>query len=134
MVISDFKQDKITWSNLNDFVTSLYDGYQYNYVPVSLFTLAPPLTLNNVLRCIQGVQWRKLGEKLLALHKEKLNVIERENTSDQDQLRALVEFWLKSASYQHSWRRLIFRLDQAGELKVADSIRGFAEPPSGESS
>jgi len=61
-------------------------------------------------------------------------VIERENTSDQDRLRALVEFWLKNERYQHSWRRLIFRLDQAGELTVADSIRGFAEPPPGESS
>ena len=99
-----------------------------------MFTLAPPLTLSNVLRCIQGVQWRKLGEKLLVFHKEKLNVIERENTSDQDRFHALVEFWLENGTYQHSWRWLIFQLDEAGEAKVADSIRGFAEPPPGESS
>ena len=107
-----------------------------NYVPLfSLFTLAPPLTLSNVLRHIQGVQWRKLGEQLLfSSVSEKLNVIEREHISDQDRLRALVELWLENEIYQHSWRRLIYKLDRIGELTVADPIRGFAEPPPGQSS
>ena len=100
-----------------------------------MFTLAPPLTLSNVLRHIQGVQWRKLGEQLLfSSVSEKLNVIEREHISDQDRLRALVELWLENEIYHHSWRRLIYKLDRIGELTVADPIRGFAEPPPGESS
>jgi len=81
------------------------------------------------------VQWRKLGEKLLFFwHSGKLDAIERKNTSNQDRLLALVEFWLKDEGYCHSWRCLIYHLDEAGEFKVADSIRGFAEPPPGESS
>ena len=99
--------------------------------------LAPPLTLSNVLAHVQGVHWRKFGESLFyPLGSEKLKAIQKENTSDQDRVRAAVELWLKGKGEGHppSWRSLIYSLDWAGELTVADPIRGFAEPPRGESS
>ena len=99
--------------------------------------LAPPLTLSNVLAHVQDVKnWRELGEWLLPFNDEKLNAIQRENTTDQDRLRAAVELWLKGegGGWPPVWRRLIRSLDWAGELTVADPIRGFAEPPRGESS
>ena len=99
--------------------------------------LAPPLTLSNVLAHVQGVKWRKLGEWLFLCSpdSEELNAIQRENTTDQDRLRAAVELWLKGEGkgFPRSWRSLVYSLDRAGELTVADPIRGFAEPPRGES-
>ena len=97
--------------------------------------LAPPLTLSNVLAHVQGVKnWRELGRWLFPLNSEKLNAIQRENSTDQDRLRAAVEQWLKGEGLSPSWRRLVCSLDCAGELTVAGPIRGFAEPPRGESS
>ena len=97
--------------------------------------LAPPLTLSNVLAHVQDVKnWRELGGWLLLWDREKLNAIQRENTSDQDRLCAAVELWLKGEGRPPSWRRLVCSLDRAGELTAADPIRGFAEPPRGESS
>ena len=97
--------------------------------------LAPPLTLSNVLAHVQGVKdWRELGEWLSFLNVEKLDAIQRENTTDQDRLCAAVELWLKGEGRPPSWRILVWSLDWAGELTVADPIRGFAEPPRGESS
>ena len=96
--------------------------------------LAPPLTVSNVLAHVQDVKnWRELGWWLFLYH-ENLNAIQRENTTDQDRLRAAVEQWLKGEGLPPSWRRLVYSLDHAGELTVADPIRGFAEPPRGESS
>ena len=102
---------------------------------VSSLHLAPPLTRNNVLAHVQDVHWRKLGELFYFWNREKkLNAIQRENTSDEDRLCAAVELWLKGEGRPLSWRILIYSLDCAGELTVADPIRGFAEPPRGESS
>ena len=101
--------------------------------------LAPPLTLSNVLAHVDGVKnWRELGVWffLCSSDSEELNAIQRENTTDQDRLRAVVEQWLKREGKRlpPSWRSLVYSLDNAGELTVADPIRGFAEPPQGESS
>ena len=97
--------------------------------------LAPPLTLSNVLAHVQDVKnWSELGWWLLSFNSKKLNAIQRENTTDQDRLRATVELWLKGEGRPPSWRSLVYSLDCAGELTVADPIRGFAEPPQGESS
>ena len=99
--------------------------------------LAPPLTLSNALAHVQGVKnWRKLGEWLIfcSSDSKKLNAIQRENTCDQDRLRAVLKLWLKGEGLPPSWRSLVHSLDWAGELTAADPIRGFAEPPQGKSS
>jgi len=46
----------------------------------------------------------------------------------------MIDRWLMGESYPPSWRRLIYSLDWAEKPTVADPIRGFAEPPPGESS
>ena len=100
--------------------------------------LAPPLTLSNVLAHVQGVKWRELGEELFL---DQLNVvypvldgIQRRHTTNEGRLRDTIQHWLIGEDHPPSWRRLVYSLDWAGELTVADPIRGFAEPPQGESS
>ena len=108
-----------------------------------LSTTAPPLTVENILTAVQGVAWRKLGERLLfctvsggQLTYPKLDEIEKQHQSDESCLRAVIECWLKGDEMdgEPSWRRIIWRLDGANETRpVADSIRHFAEPLPGKS-
>ena len=94
---------------------------------------APPLTFNNVFEVVKTVRlsWRELAKKLgLYL---KLDAIERQRTSDDARLKAVVEaFLLGEGHYQPSWRRLIHALHWAGETSVAEKIKTNAEPQQGE--
>ena len=123
---------------LSDIYNTLYcDGDTTCYVltiPVS--TSAPPLTVEQVLKCLQGVKnWREVGRRLLGYgNRTKLDAIEREYSSDSDRLQAVVQQWLEGGGLPPSWRKLVRSLDRAGDITVADPIRGFAEPLQGESS
>ena len=94
---------------------------------------------------MQGVAWRKLGERLFPhgdynnelcqLGYPKLDEIERQHQSVDSRLRAVIEYWLQGEELDEepSWRALIWRLDSArmreDEIRVAaDTIRHFAEP------
>ena len=93
--------------------------------------------MEHVLKYVQGVKnWREVGYWLLLGGPTKqLNAIQREYSSDEDRLQAVVQQWLEGGGLtQRSWRWLVWSLDTAGEIVVADPIRGFAEPPRGESS
>ena len=87
---------------------------------------------------MQGVPWRKLGEKIFSSFYDKnvyskLDEIERQNQSNDDHLHAVIECWLQGDG-EPSWRRLIWRLDSDDETRaVADNIRHFAEPLLGKS-
>ena len=121
---------------LSDIYNTLYcDGDTTCYVltiPVS--TSAPPLTVEQVLKYLQGVKnWRKVGEWLF-LGSTKLDAIEKGYTVDEDRLQAVVQQWLEGRGLSRSWRSLVCSLDRAGDITLADPIRGFAEPPPGESS
>ena len=108
-----------------------------------LSTLAPPLTVENILTAVQGVAWRKLGEGLLPLTKSggqldypKLDEIERQHQSDDSRLRAVIECWLQGdgVDKEPSWRRIIWALDDTNETRAAaETIRHFAEPLPGKS-
>ena len=107
-----------------------------------LSTLAPPLTVENILTAVQGVAWRKLGERLLPLTESgglwgyhKLDEIERQHQSDDSRLHAVIECWLQGEGRgeEPSWRVLIWRLDGAEATKAADTIRHLAEPLPGKS-
>ena len=63
-------------------------------------------------------------------HEHKLETIEQQHDSDGNYLHGVVEEWFKG--YQPSWRQIIFALDCIDETKLADPIRGYAEPPPGE--
>ena len=109
-------------------------------------TLAPPLKIENILTAVQGVAWRKLGERLIPhgdYNREsrqwdhpKLDEIAQQHQSDDSRLRAVIECWLQGGGVDNepSWRRIIWRLDGATETSAAaDNIRHFAEPLPGES-
>ena len=104
-------------------------------VPLFLSTLAPPLTVENILTAVQGVPWRSLGEWLFSNKPSSyLDEIEGQYQSDDERLRALIDHWLQGEGDEEpSWRALIINLDHAEETKIADKIRNFTEPVSGES-
>ena len=123
---------------LSDIYNTLYcDGDTICYVlTVPPSTSAPPLTVENVLKYTQEVKnWRKVGYWLLPGDPSKeLDAIQRKHTSSEDKMRAVVQQWLQGGGAPPSWRRLAWSLDIAGDIQVADPIRGFTEPPRGESS
>ena len=122
---------------LSDIYNTLYcDGDTICYVlTVPPFTSAPPLTVENVLKYLPEVKnWREVGKWLPCLNEAKVQAIEQEYSSNEDRMRAVVQQWLEGGGSTRSWRWLVWVLDQAGDIQVADHIRGFTEPPSGESS
>jgi len=101
----------------------------------SLSTSAPPLTVDSVLKAVQGVDWRRLGKVLLRYQwwsgsYPKINEIEMQHQCDDDRLHAVVKTWLQGDGRhgEPSWRYLIWMLDRSKITKVADNIRHFAEP------
>ena len=116
------------------------DGDTICYVlTVPPFTSAPPLTVENVFKHmnVQEVKnWRMAGYVLLPGDPRKeLDAIQRKHTSSEDKMRAVVQQWLQGGGlFTPSWRSLVRALDEAGDIQVADPIRGFTEPPRGESS
>ena len=108
----------------------------------SLSTSAPPLTVDNVLTAVQGVDWRTLGEELFPLQfiggkvsYPTLDKIGEQHLSSDDRLHAVVTTWIQGGGRdkEPSWRSLIWRLDRRNIASVADSIRHFAEPVLGKS-
>ena len=82
---------------------------------------------------MQGVAWRSLGEKLFSENKDYLDEIEGQYSSNDERLHALIDHWLQGEGDEEpSWRALIYNLDWAEESRIADTIRHFAEPVSGE--
>ena len=96
--------------------------------------LAPPLTIESILTAVQGVAWKGLGKMLFWNNPSYVNEIEAQEQSDDERLHALIDHWLEGeGNEQPSWRALIYNLDHAEETELADKIRQFAEPVSGES-
>ena len=123
---------------LSDIYNTLYcDGDTICYVlTISPSTSAPPLTVENVFKFMNVQEmknWRMVGRLLLSLNEAKVQAIEKEYSSNEDRMRAAVLQWLEGG-LSRSWRELVWNLDHAGDIEVADPIRGFAEPPRGESS
>ena len=70
---------------------------------------------------------------LLSNKQSYLDEIEVQYQSDDERLRALIDHWLQGEGDEEpSWRVLIYNLDWANETKIAEKIRHFAEPVSGE--
>ena len=113
--------------------------------PSLLYTSAPPLTVENIHTAVQGVAWRKLGERLIygiysgrfrLRDYPKLDEIVQQHQSDDGRLRAVIECWLQGEGLDEepSWRRIILALDDATETRhLVNTIRHFAEPLPGES-
>ena len=95
---------------------------------------------------MQGVAWRKLGERLIEcgnynreshqFEYSKLDEIERQHQSDDSRLHAVIECWLQGdvVGGEPSWRALIWALDGGDATRaVADMVRHYAEPLPGKS-
>ena len=122
----------------------LQDTSFISHCSPSLSTSAPPLTVDNVLTAVQGVDWWTLGEVLLAKYyrvnvpvgvESSLKEIQGQHQSDADRLHAVVTTWVQGGGLdkEPSWRRLIWSLDRIKMTSYADNIRHFAEPVLGKS-
>ena len=125
---------------LSDIYNTLYcdgDNTTCYVLTIPVSTAAPRLTLEHILKHVQGVKnWREVGRWLFgSLNEFKLYTIQTDYSSDSDRLQAAMQQWLEGGGLtQPSWRSLVWSLDCAGATTVADPIRGFAEPLQGESS
>ena len=88
---------------------------------MSFLSPAPPLTLENVLKEVKGVDGGYLYCCLNAT-----NDIYHMSTEE-----AVKKFLQGRCHYQPSWRALIFALDDARENHHANRIRHYAEPVQG---
>ena len=99
--------------------------------------VAPPLSVDEVLKAVKGVNWRSLGKELIGEKMEEvyplgytnLDRIYDEHESDEAQLRAVVEKFFSWGS--PTWRDMIWALYCANEIDKAQQIRSYAEPLEG---
>ena len=87
------------------------------YPKICLYALspAPPLTVENTLKALEGVEdWGEVASWL---------------GTYSSSLKEAVELFLQGRGhFQPSWRAVIFALDGAEETPVASRIRSYGEP------
>ena len=96
--------------------------------------------MDEVLKSIKGVNWRRLGKELIGEWKDdpfdlsrkytNLDRIHDEHESDEARLRAIVERVL-TENWRSPWRQVIWALYCADEIDKAQQIRSYAEPLQG---
>ena len=114
-----------------------------------LSIVAPPLTVDEVLKAVSGVNWRRLGKELLREYdyggfddhvsrRTNLDIIHDKHKSDVACLRAVVEEFLDTGTSivlfrlnPPSWKRVIWTLYRIDEIDKAQQIRSYAEPLEG---
>ena len=107
------------------------DAAQYHVIPLSLF-LSPSdtaLTVDNVVRELKDVTWKKLCCVLLLPLSQQLK-IENEYATENQRRNAAVHFWLFSDPYA-SWRKLIRQLDRLRQHALAERLHDYAEKLTG---
>ena len=93
------------------------------YPKICLYALspAPPLTVENILKALEGV-------------KDSVGVASWLDTyyCNRTSLKGAVEEFLQGRGhFQPSWKAVIFALDEAGETHLASRIRSYGEPVQG---
>ena len=91
---------------------------------------APPLSLDNVLKAVIGVNWRTLGESFVGRGELASYFLDKINGSDEDQLKGVVASYIL-ASEDRSWRMVIWALYKSNAAHLAEHIRSYAEPLEG---
>ena len=84
---------------------------------------APPLTVDNVMKAVEGVKNR--GNFIAHLSGIYIPIKEAYLKDNVQQ------FIQGEGSYQPSWRRVIYALDVVNEIHLADQIRHYGEPVQG---
>ena len=94
--------------------------------------------MDEVLKAVAGVNWRKLGKWLIGEEFEpqvirytNLDRIRDTHKSDEARLRAVVEKFLSEAKLSRSWRPVIWALYSVGEIDKAQQISSYVEPMQG---
>ena len=93
------------------------------YPKICLYALspAPPLTVENILKALEGVESWVVVATWLGTY-----------LGSSSSLKEAVEKFLQGQGrFQPSWRAVIFALDGAGETPVASRIRSYGEPVQG---
>ena len=107
-----------------------------------LSIVAPPLTMDEMLKAVSGVNWRKLGKELIELSyrinrrdppRTNLDRIHDEHKSDVARLRAVVEKFVSIREFASipstpPWKSVIWALYRIDEIDKAQQIRSYAEP------
>ena len=84
---------------------------------------APPLTVENIVKEVEGVG--NISDLQLWLD----GYVDVESTLS---IKDIVENFLQGDGlYQPSWKAVILALDKAGETRIANRIRHYAEPVQG---
>ena len=99
---------------------------------------ATPLTVDNVMKVVEGVNWRTLRDELFPrgyYWKGRLGIpitsddIQAEHQSEEARLKYVVEKFVDDN--RHSWRMLIWALYKSNHVGHAEHIRSYAEPLKG---
>ena len=124
---------------------------------LALLVAPPRFFVDEVLKALKGVNWRRLGKQLIGEEKEEeedffrdagvtytnLDRIHNFYDSDEARLRAVVEEFLTKTdrsrrvalqwrqSQKRSWRRIIWALYCMNEIDKVQQIRSYAEPLQG---
>ena len=88
------------------------------------------LTVANIRRVVQGLEWRRLGDNMLSIPDSILDEISKEHRADDQREAAVIHYWLLHDPLA-SWRRLIDRLHWWSEDGLANRISHYAEELTG---
>ena len=88
------------------------------------------LTVANIRRVVQGLEWRRLGDNMLSIPDSILDEISKEHRADDQREAAVIHYWLLHDPLA-SWRRLIDLLHRGSEDGLANRIYHYAEELTG---
>ena len=94
-----------------------------------IILLNAALTVANIRRVVQGLEWRWLGE-VLRIPASILDELSKEHTTDDQREAAVIRYWLLHDPLA-SWRRLIDQLHWQYHDDHANRISHFAEELTG---
>ena len=112
------------------------------------FSVAPPLTVENVMAVVKRVRsWRTLAKRLIIAHSKDnehvfygstdLDDLQRQHSSDEDCLKEVVELFLQGkggrySRHQSSWRCVLWCLLFVDEIQLAYQFKSYSEHLEGE--
>ena len=105
-------------------------------------SVAPPLTVENVMSVVKGVKrWRTLAKQLVGAYDQyddknivrgiNLDALQRQHHSDEDCLKTIIERFLEGKPHHWywlpTWRAVIWCLYLSDEIHLAEQIQSYGE-------
>ena len=91
---------------------------------------ATALTVNNVMKVVEEVEWWSLCGGILNVPSSKKQEIKNECSTDKDRKISAVKWWIMNDPLA-SWRRITDQLYHYNEDIIADKIRHYCEDVTG---